>query len=636
MIAGIVHHDGGAATQSSLVRMADAMIPPGLDPAVTACLDGPVGLIVLDFSGEPASLAQRDGWIVAADARFDRPVGEPEADLLNALKSHGCDFPDRLDGDFGAALWDCERRELWLGRDYIGARPLAWTWQPRRYLAFASMPKGLHGSGIASSTLDHVALARRVTQTYFSGADTGYAEIRYLEAGHSLCVRAGNDTPPRIHRAYRPDPVRVGRWQGTPEEAAATLRSLIEDAVTVRMPRARPVACHLTGGLDSSSITVLAARHARAAGTGTIALNVGTEAYGPAELDERPLIAEVLRQEPGIVYRFVPDVPQMPGRQADPDWQGSIVGGADDQIMAAAAAFGADRLLSGVGGDEGATYNGANLYVAALRAGRWPTLMRELVARAERDGISLPRIIYRRLVAPLLVARLRRNRRPGALDERRGAIRFLAPGMAARVAPGRLQPVLYRNRRADRVRAFADHHIPSRCTYYSILAARHGIAVSFPMLDRRVVDFILSLPVHFFLADGYARQPFRRAMQGILPERVRLATSKVGLFDHRFRFYAEHRDALLNEVDQLRTRPAPILTEIFDLDAIRAGIESLPSVAEIADCASRGKRIVGPSPWVAAFALEALILARRILEGPGKAGTLRHPGGVEDDRARES
>lgn len=118
-------------------------------------------------------------------------------------------------------------------------------------------------------------------------------------------------------------------------------------------------------------------------------------------------------------------------------------------------------------------------------------------------------------------------------------------------------------------------------------------------------------------------------MRGILPERVRLATSKVGLFDHRFRLYAEHRDAFLRDVDQLRSRPAPILAGMFDLDAIRAGIETLPSVAEVAERTSRGMRIIGPSPWIASFALEALILARHILEeldDDGSASPHARPG----------
>lgn len=615
LIAGIVHLDGEQATEATLARMAAAMTPPGLRPSVARRLDGPAGLLMLDFSGRDAHLSERDGWIVAADLRLDRPRGAPEADLLEAVASHGRDFPDRLDGDFGVALWHGGRGELWLGRDFIGARPLAWTWQPGRWFAFASLPKGLHAAGLAEQTLDHVALARKVTQTFFSGADSGFAEVKYLEAGHSLRMRSTDTAPPRPHRAYRPSVSQVGRWRGTPEQAAAKLRILIDDAVAARMPRSGPVACHLTGGLDSSAITVLAARLARARGERVMALNLAMEvAFGPAEFDERPLIAEVLRQEADIAYRCVPDVLPLPGHDEEPDWPGSIVGGGEDQIMAAAAAFGADRLLSGVGGDEGATYNGANLYLALLRAGRWPTLLRELTARARTDLVSLARTAYRRLAAPALSEALRLGRRRGVMDNKQGAVRYLAPSMVERVIPGRLQPVLHSNRAVDRARAFSDHHIPSRCTYYSVMAARHGIAASFPLLDRRVVDFVLSLPVHLFLAEGYSRQPFRRAMRGVLPERVRLASAKVGLFDHRFVLLAQRRAELLASLAELRSRSLPVVTEMFDLDAIQAGLELIPNQDEVADRAAKGMRIIGRSPWVVTFALEALILARRIAD----------------------
>ncbi|MFP5453974.1 MAG: asparagine synthase-related protein [Alphaproteobacteria bacterium] len=458
-------------------------------------------------------------------------------------------------------------------------------------------------------------MATKASQTYFSGSDSGFADIRYLEAGHSLRISPADEGPPQPHRAYRPDASQVGRWRGTPKQAAATLRTLIEEAVAARMPNSGPVACHLTGGLDSSAISVLAARAAgQRLGGRVIALSRATaDAIGPAGLDERPLIADVLRQEPDIDHLYVVDEVAMPGCKSDPDWPCSAIGGSDDRIMEAAAAFGADRLLSGVGGDEGATYNGARPYLALLRSGRWPSLLGELRVRAKRADISLLRVAYRQLVSPVLPRGLGRKR-VGMFDDKAGVMRYLVPTMAERVRTRRLRPALHSNRAADRVRAFADHHIPSRCTYYSILAARHGIAASFPMLDRRVVDFILSLPMHHLLADGYARQPFREAMRGILPERLRTTEAKVGLFDQRFLIYAEHREALLGEVDRLEALALPILSDIFDMDALRAGLEHIPTTHDIASLQARGQRIVGPSPWEAGFTVEALILASEIAD----------------------
>jgi asparagine synthase (glutamine-hydrolysing) len=614
LICGILRLDGAPAAESTLKRMAAAMTAPGLSPALMLRVEGLLGLAVLDFSGEVEGLAERDDWLIAADLRLDR-ADIPDKALLEAARRYGPDFPDHLNGDFAVALWQREKKQLFLGRDFIGVRPLAWTWQSGRWFAFASLPKGLHGSGLAGDTVDPVAIAAKISNTYFTGSDSGFAEISYLQAGHSLRVSPYDTIAPRPHRAYRPSPSQVGSWRGSNDDAAGVLQRLVEEAVAARMPSTGPVACHLTGGLDSSAITVLAAREARRHSGGVLALTMmAAEPLGPAELDERPLIAAVLAQEPDIAHRTVADVLPMPGRDADPDWPGSVIGGPDDEMMAAALAFGADRLLSGVGGDEGASYNGANLYVALLRAGRLPSLMQELALRAKTDDVSLLRTIRNRVIVPLVPAILRRRRHAGVMDKKRGAVRYLGASIRDRVAARRMPPVLHSNRAADRVRAFADHHIPSRCTFYAIMAARHGLAVSFPLLDRRIVDFVLSLPVHQFLADGQSRQPFRRAMRGVLPDPVRLSRHKVGLFDDRFVRYASKRENLLTMLETLRANASPLLREMFDFDAIRAGLELLPQPHE-ADRVVRsapGELINGNPAWVAVFGVGCLIAAWEI------------------------
>ena len=130
LICGILHLDGIAASESVLRRMAAAMTAPGLAPAVTCLLDGAMGLATLDFSGAAGGLTDQDGWMIAADLRLDHAADSPEATLLDAVCRHGADFPDHLHGDYAVALWRRETGELWLGRDFIGVRPLAWTWQP--------------------------------------------------------------------------------------------------------------------------------------------------------------------------------------------------------------------------------------------------------------------------------------------------------------------------------------------------------------------------------------------------------------------------------------------------------------------------------------------------------------------------
>lgn len=618
LICGVLRLDGQAAEAATLDAMAAAMTHPGLSPAVARRLDGPLGLAVLDFASAGPEIPEIDGRLVAADARLDRRATAAETAFVEAVERHGANFPDRVDGDFAVALWWRDRGELLLGRDFIGVRPLAWTWRPGRWFAFASLPKGLHRSGLARPDIDQGAVASFAAQVYFSGSDSVFADIACLRAGHSLTVRLDDRAAPVPHRAYRPDPGQVGRWRGSPEEAAATLRRLITEAVESRLPATGPVACHLSGGLDSSAITVLAARAARRRGERTLALSwMAPTPMGPTEYDERPLIAAVLEQEGDLEHVLVHNI--LPRRDLldDEDWPGTPIGGHDDQ-MAAAAAFATDRILSGVGGDEGATYNGPNLYFHLLKAGRLRQLARELPARARSDGQSLWRAVRGRLVSPLVPRPLRMLRRrlkgfPMIADPKAGLGRYLTPAARDAAAARRLKPILTDNSAQERTRAFADHHIPSRCTYYAVMAARHGLAVTYPLLDRRVVDFMLSLPNHLFLADGQSRQPFRRAMRGILPDIVRLAKYKVGMGDDWYIRYAAIKAELLMELESLRGRAT--VEAIFDLDAVRDGLSRLPD-PENAEVVARARTAEGVNPssprWPPFMAVRALVIARHL------------------------
>lgn len=606
LVCGILRLDGTLAGEAELTAMAGAMTGPGLSPAVDRWLDGPVGLAVLDFAGTGRKIEARDGWVLAADARLDRYLPErSSAAIIEAVALHGADFPDRLDGDFAVALWRSDRQEILLGRDFIGARPLVWTWQPGRWFAFASLPKGLHGSRLAAADIDPAAVGAKLSQFYFSGASSGFAEISCLQAGHSLTVRPDDSVPPRPYRAYRPDPAAVGRWRGTPDEAAATLRHLVEEAVAARLPASGHAAAHLTGGLDSSAITVLAAREMRRRGGRLLA--VGTSAYGDEDLDQGPMIQAVLDQERDLDHVLVAGALPMPGMPQEPDWPGRVLGDDDDLMSAAAASFGATVLLSGVGGDEGASYNGANLYARLLREGHLRTLWRELPVRARDDGMPVTKAIRNRLLWPLLPSGLRRaiwrwRGRPRPFDPRHGIARYLKPAILDRMTPYLMPPVLQDNSPAERTTAFADHHIPSRCTYYAIAAARHGVAVSFPLLDRRIVDFMLSLPVSQFLADGQSRQPYRRAMRDVLPDKVRLARHKVGLTDDRLLRYAGRKRDLLACAAALAADPPSDAAQIFDFAEIRQGLAALPEPDQMS-----AKRS-GP-PWLTLTAIQSLMIA---------------------------
>jgi asparagine synthase (glutamine-hydrolysing) len=594
LICGFVRLDGAPAEAAMLNGMLTALKSPGLTPSIMRMVEGPAAMGVLHFGGEPVDEASGclprgadDTWL-AADLRTDRPdeladtldlpAGTRDSALaLGALARWGADLPDRLDGDFALAAWRPRAPRLICCRDIMGVRPLCYAHRPGQLFAFASLPRGLHASGVVPRRLDAVGLGRLMIEIDGWGEQTGFEGISWLPAGHSLQVTADGV---ELNRAWRPDFTRIGSWRGSAPEAAATLRSLLEDAVACRLSPAGPVAAHLSGGLDSSALAVIASRQLQAQGRVLYAFSqLARPCFRDMVRDEREYVDVVLAQEPGIRWSpaYLPSLDEEGIIDPDLPVAGSLAV-PQDGICAAAAAAGCDRLLSGAGGDETATYNGANILAAMLLQGRWSGLPRRLRARALRLRQPLVRVLVSQLVVPFFPKwlgdrRLRRRRISTLADRRRNALSFLKPSLAVPTAAALPPDADWRNRPHDRIEMLNDSYLVGRGNRWSILGARYGVAYTYPLLDRRIIDFMLSLPLEYFLDGGFSRQPFRNAMAGILPESIRWRDTKFVPFPDIPAGLAAAASGLLARVEALQVCVA--VTELFDLDAIAAAFSAI-------------------------------------------------------------
>jgi asparagine synthase (glutamine-hydrolysing) len=628
--------DAAPAGASALETMIEALQAPGLTPAIRSRVDGPAALAVLDFSNrcpnpawEALPTDQRGVWL-AGDLRLDRPralastlgLSEKAAadDLaLAALARWSADVPDHLDGDFALAGWDPRRRRLLLARDIAGARPLCYTHRPGRFFAFASLPRGLHDSGITAPEPDLVALGRILVEVYPVSTATGYRDISWLKPGHSLAVTPGDF---RLHRAWRPDESDVGRWRGTAEDAAAKMRDLIQEAVASRVPADGAIASDLSGGLDSSAISVLAARTARQRGGRLISISqLARSGCGEDLTDEREFVDAVLEQEPDIQWSAI-HLPSLATDHSDSDLPGGIPGAwLTDAASRVAAASGVSLILGGLGGDEGATCNAAGLHAAMLLDGAWRRLPRELALWAMRQGQSLRRAAVTRVAGPLLadrlfrIADLVRGRRRTA--GKRALLALLNPAIARQLETELPTARELYHRPTERIRRVADSYLCTRATNWSVQAARYGVAYSFPLLDRRLIDFVLSLPVERFVRDGWTRQPFRQAMAGILPEKIRWREVKYVPFPDAPLMFAEAKERMGADFAAIRGNSAA--AALLDMRALETAIGAIPGREEALAAARRMNRTDGtPGDSVRHLAaFRALRMAERLARSGG-------------------
>jgi asparagine synthase (glutamine-hydrolysing) len=176
---------------------------------------------------------------------------------LHLYEDLGTQCLHRLRGEFAFILWDARHRTLFAARDRFGIKPLFYTCY-RDTLYFASEVKALFAAGIparwdADSVYQAVEFGGHQMRTLFDG-------VLQIPPGHYLLATDKHIQVNRYWDLNYPPAVDT-EPRRTDAEYAAELRHELEDAVRLRLRADVPVGCYLSGGLDSSAVLGLAARH---------------------------------------------------------------------------------------------------------------------------------------------------------------------------------------------------------------------------------------------------------------------------------------------------------------------------------------------------------------------------------------
>ncbi len=187
--------------------------------------------------------------------------------VLHLYEEEGPDCLSRLNGQFGLAIWDARKKELFLARDRLGIRPLYYTTTNGK-LVFGSEIKAIFVKGDIPREIDPIAMDQIFTFWTTLTPKTVFKDISELPPGHYLRTSNGRITI----RKYWDIPLysRDEQFDLTPQEICEEVREFLQDAVRIRLRADVPVGCYLSGGLDSSGTSALVVRnfdnHARTFG----------------------------------------------------------------------------------------------------------------------------------------------------------------------------------------------------------------------------------------------------------------------------------------------------------------------------------------------------------------------------------
>jgi asparagine synthase (glutamine-hydrolysing) len=217
-------------------------------------------VLVTTYSGEIYNYRELRAELTSHGHVF-RTSSDTEV-ALHAYLEWGESFTERLNGMYAFALWDPREEQLLLVRDRMGIKPL-YYYPTDDGVLFGSEPKAILAHPQVRAVVDAEGLAELLAFTKTPGHAV-YKGMRELRPGHVVRVRREGLTVKRYWA------LEAREHTDDLDTTVSTVRGLLDDIVTRQLIADVPLCTLLSGGLDSSVITALAARGLAAAGTGPV------------------------------------------------------------------------------------------------------------------------------------------------------------------------------------------------------------------------------------------------------------------------------------------------------------------------------------------------------------------------------
>lgn len=247
------------------------------------------GDVVLDYNGEIYNFQQLRVELESLGHLFHSRTDSEV--VVHAYEEWGQACVDRFDGMFAFAIWDRPRRRLFLARDRFGVKPLYW-YLHNGLFAFASEIKAILAHPRVSRDICYPALNEYFTFQNVLTDATLFDGVRLLPPGCTLTLEVRDGAEPKLER-YWDYPFPAEAAELASEEAADQLYELFIDAVTRQLVSDVPVGSYLSGGMDSGSITAIAAGNVPRLSTFTGGFDLSSASGLELAFDERGAAEEM-------------------------------------------------------------------------------------------------------------------------------------------------------------------------------------------------------------------------------------------------------------------------------------------------------------------------------------------------------
>lgn len=457
--------------------------------------------------------------------------GSSDAEVvLHAFAKWGPECVKQFIGMFAFVVWDHHKQTLHLIRDRLGVKPLYYYNKSGRF-AFASELKALHAAFASELEVDQNALGEFFHYGYISAPQSIYKNVYKLEPGHFIRISSDHSME-KVRYWSVEDTANSPQITGALEEIEDELENLLIDAFKKRLVADVPVGIFLSGGIDSSLVTAILAKHTSHR---LKTFTIGFHEKGFDESSWARKIAEKLGTEhtelkitsddAREVLSFWPEIYDEPFGD---------ISGVPTHVLSKLTREHVKVSLSADGGDE--LFCGYRLYHNIKKLSRYmkymPAGLLNVFEKISGFGIqTLPdtivsaklSAIYEKLIK---IQSFVENMKGGILSAYPFAVSYMMPD-EVRVLLGSYTD--NRNVSASETRDVLDslmqwdirHYLPEDIlTKVDRATMSVGLEGREPMLDHRIAEFALRLPVEYKYRDGKQKYILKNILKRYLPEHM--------------------------------------------------------------------------------------------------------------------
>jgi asparagine synthase (glutamine-hydrolysing) len=534
------------------------------------------GQLWITYNGEVYNYLELRAELESRGAVF-RTHSDTEV-ILRAYEEWGSEAFTRFVGMWAFAILDLRQRRLVLSRDRFGIKPLHYVAVGDRF-AFGSEIKQLLEVPWVPRALNPRAVYDYLRyEAADIGAETFFAGIRKVNPGSTLVLPL--DGGSHDERKYY-TPMGAAALEGiSPAEAASRFLDLLRESVRIHLRADVPVGTCLSGGLDSGAIALLMRDIARNA-----QLPVERHAFSchfdipeanELEFTQQNIAAAELQAhfvEPSD-RDFEADLSPLVWHQDEPFGSTSIF--AQWSVFRLVRNTGIKVVLDGQGSDEmlgGYASTAPHFFLEMAAKGLLTKALVESWRWSRMQGSPwhsvLPSDRLRRALMMFAGANQSAPESPQkpwmrADFESGYAAASLVALRAGRAASDPRSPF------AGVLRSLFENNLPALLRYEDRNSMAFSVESRVPFLDHRLVEFAFALPSDIKFRGGYAKRVLRDAMQGILPEPVRMRARKMGFATPEMRWQSGALKPLIRDAVNSDT-----LNDFIDRDAAHATLDRI-------------------------------------------------------------